>query len=455
MTQPTKTRGRIPAYKLQQLTNTTLADLKVSPDHILGSDDEQLNFVINALVEARNLNCPRHTGFTTQLNALLRLMMSMDFVKQMIMDVGRQNEMVEAISAAGEENAASVEQISSFVHESVTAAEKATELASRGSALSEQTMRKINRSNEGILAAHARILEVNSRTKEIDSLTAIIKSVADQTNLLSLNASIEAARAGAAGKGFAVVADAIKRLSHSASESVAYISEHLNAMRAGIGSSADEIDTLSRDFSDCRNDVELLFGSVNDIHSSVKEINSNMLSIRASIEEQTAASEEMSSSLVVISEKSRQLERDCVKTGRGFYDISSKISEYRNELISLIDSMSDADAVDFCITDHLNWKWRVYNMLLGYDNIQLAEVGDHHSCRLGRWLETRGSENPALAAYIREINAPHERLHRLASEAVIAYGSRDTQTAEALLEQMDSVSKQIVAVLEQMKLKVK
>lgn len=412
--------------------------------------DQKLDFVGAALCNAKEQNCPSHYNFTGQFNELLRFMMNMDFVKEMILDVTKQGEMVESMAAAGEENAATIEHISNFVHTSAQSAVSATETAEHGVALSDTTLQKINQAHKNILDTHQLVLAVNQQTDEIDSLTAIIKSVADQTNLLALNASIEAARAGTAGRGFAVVADAIKKLSQSTTESVAYISDHLGSMRNGIKQSTDSIEGLIETFTDCKEDVEQLFENVEDIKKSVESINGNMQEIRASVEEQSAASEEMSSSLVVINEKTKQLHSQCIKTGQGFHDISSLIDGYRNRMIGMLDHMKDIDAIDFCITDHLNWKWRIYNMILGYDKIDLATVGDHHACRLGKWIETKGAKNPALTNFIKRLNAPHEQLHQLAARAVKSYNEGDVATAEDILEHMDQTSKDIISILQDM-----
>ena len=116
----------------------------------------------------------------------------------------------------------------------------------------------------------------------------------------------------------------------------------------------------------------------------------------------------------------------------------------------MLDQLNPKDAIQFYITDHINWKWRVYNMLLGYERLNEQEVGNHHTCRLGRWLEGYGKSNPGIAKYIGEIDAPHAKLHQTAAQAIKAYNAGDHAAAEAGLIEIDALSSRVVSVLKKM-----
>lgn len=71
--------------------------------------------------------------------------------------------------------------------------------------------------------------------------------------------------------------------------------------------------------------------------------------------------------------------------------------------------------------DHIHWRWRVYNMLLGYQRLDSDEVGDYKRCRLGRWYYGKGFEKFKDHKIFKELEEPHLQLHKAAKEATIAY----------------------------------
>lgn len=444
--------NNISQNKLQHYLDTTIENYNRDEKIAV---DSKLAFVGDAITQVKSMNCPEHQKLTILLNQLMQNIMNMDFVKQMILDVNETMAMAESIAASGEENAAAIEEISALVQESVKHAEDATQTASSGKELSGITLDKIEDAFENIKQAHTMIIDVNKQAEEIDSLIEIISSIANQTNLLALNASIEAARAGDAGKGFAVVASEIKSLSQNVAESVNYIDDQLNIMKGGIKNSSDSMKMITEKFSGCRGDVDDLFKKVEEINFTVHEINGNMQQIMSSIEEQTASTEELSTSLEVINEKTIHLREDCNKTGKGFYDISNQVNANRVMNIDMMDMVDSSDALNFCITDHMHWKWRIYNLLLGYEHIDNNGVGNHHTCRLGKWIESIGKTIPALSQDISEIESPHSKLHTITADAVIAYNRGDISQAEQLLIEIDIASSEVIKLLKNMISKVK
>ena len=437
---------RVALHNVQEYITRLSAD----PDAAPASRQENLSFLSDAFRTAREANCSHHRKYTLQFNELLRFMMGMDFVKQMIADVNTQGDMVGAISAAGEENSASIEEISSAVQSAAGTVDDANATAGRVAALCRNTLGMIVQSHQDILAVQQMINDVHGLAEQIDSLTAAISSVANQTNLLALNATIEAARAGEAGKGFAVVAGEIKKLSQSTNESATYIGSHLSAMREGIARSTASIDRVGEQFTACRREMEELSGGVNDVRTMTEGIRASIHEIDSNVRSQAAATEEISTALASISDRNRALGENCNKTGKGFYDVSTRISAYRNDMVAVSANVSDVDALDFCITDHLNWKWRVYNMLLGYETIDTKTMGSHETCRLGKWITSTGSKNPAFAGHIGRIHGPHEHLHGLAADAANCYARGDMAGAEFALDEMETCSQEIVALLREM-----
>ncbi len=439
--------GKIPHVQLENYLEQVLQQYSGDDAAPL---DPRLKFVGDAMARAKEMNCQAHHDITLHLNSLMQRIMEMDFVRQMILDVQEQRQLVESISAAGEENASAIEQISELVQQSAKFAQDTTGLALQGKEISEKTLTKIHEAYDDIQMAHKTIEDLNRQAGEIDSLTGLISSIASQTNLLALNASIEAARSGEAGKGFAVVAGEIKKLAQSSAESASYIEQKLNVMSGGIKASSDFIAQIAEKFYGCRSNVDTLSENVLKISEAVEGINGNMQHIMSGIEEQTAAADTIAASLTTMSEKASGLYNDCIKTGRGFYDISKEINSYRIQTVDRLDQLEPRNAIHLYITDHIYWKWKIYNMLLGFEQLNEKEAGNHHTCRLGRWLAGYGSNHPGIAKFLGEIEKPHARLHQVAAEAIKAYNVGNHAAAEAGLAEIDALSSQVVAVLKKM-----
>lgn len=130
----------------------------------------------------------------------------------------------------------------------------------------------------------------------------------------------------------------------------------------------------------------------------------------------------------------------------------SKLTEtFRNDLFSANDHLTTRAMLELSKTDHLFWKWKVYNMLLGFEEIRPEEIRSHTECRLGQWyfLEETREQFGHLDNY-RQINQPHEEVHRLARLAVEACQAGDMETAAMHLADLEVASKQVIACLDGM-----
>ncbi len=409
--------------------------------------DQVPGYVIGAMSKMVCSNCNEHMPLLMDTNELMRFMMKMDFVKDMINDVNDQAEVVETVAASSQEMSATIEDVAHFVSDSTKAAGETVKKTQHSMDQVLEAFEFIEKAFDQVMETNTQIEVVSDKTRKIDEMVDIIKSVADQTNLLALNASIEAARAGEAGKGFSVVAEEIKKLAESTKESVDFIQSSIDDLRTQIESAMHSMEGSREGFEKGRERVGVATAAIEEAVGGVTSIQENMNQISGSIDQQTAVSEEVASNLTQINDRTKELYSECIRTGQAMFDISVGIDDLRKNMYSNADEISDRESIEICITDHLNWKWRIYNMILGYDDIDPAMMGDHTKCRLGRWMKSRGETNPNYKQVVKVMGQPHKNLHDLAMKAVKAYNAGDKESAEKYLVEMDKVSVEVVGLL--------
>lgn len=206
------------------------------------------------------------------------------------------------VATAMNEITSTIAEVSERVNDTAKYTETAFGLAIEGKKLSEVTSNSINELRETVQTISQSVISVSEQSKLIATATNMIEKIAKQTNLLALNAAIEAARAGEQGRGFAVVADEVRNLAKNTQDST---SEIYNIVELLTQKTDDAVAHVQKGTIEANNGLERVLESgemLNGIVDSVGKISDMSIQIAAAVEQQTHVSEDINRQVVSISD---------------------------------------------------------------------------------------------------------------------------------------------------------
>ncbi|MEI7430472.1 MAG: methyl-accepting chemotaxis protein [Betaproteobacteria bacterium] len=214
-----------------------------------------------------------------------------------------QSDAASGMAASVEEMSVSISQVALHAKEAQLLSSNSGKSASHGSSVIQQASGSMEKIADTVRDASSTISDLGKRAQDISSVLQVIREIADQTNLLALNAAIEAARAGEQGRGFAVVADEVRKLAERTTQSTHSISE----MITGIQTGAERAITHMKDSVTQVEQGSVLASqagqAINEIHSSSREVIDAVSNISFAINEQNVATQTIAQGVEEIAQK--------------------------------------------------------------------------------------------------------------------------------------------------------
>ncbi len=389
--------------------------------------------------------------FLRAMRVSLEKVISIEGMKEVIDHVAKTVEEATNVSAASEQLSASIAEVGQAT---VKLAEDSSEV-----------IENIKLSEKAISDALVHFLALGNEMKDIikkinnlyDSLQNItqivefINNVAEQTNLLALNAAIEAARAGEQGKGFAVVADEVRKLSQQTKESANSITDVIKQVQKLAIDVQDRSRLMAKQIEKEMSEGDKAVKELQTIVVDINEMGDAVTNIASITDEQTKATQDIAVRIENVAEYMDEVNRLAIDSGRELYEVSELINEQKD---LFVDSLAHLNLKQFIYNvqlNHLLWKWRFHNSLMGFVEIKENELVDHHTCELGKWYDAVKTDPKIskLSAFV-ELEDMHQKFHQLTKEIYLLIKQQKITEREAKMRELEGTSREVVRILNEL-----
>lgn len=370
---------------------------------------------------------------------------------KVVFNVETEESHVHSITTASRRITESVSGIAEHADAASQNAQAVNGAVAEGDVVVHQTRDNMERLADTVGEAAAKVEELGRSSRRIGEISQVIGDIAEQTNLLALNAAIEAARAGEQGRGFAVVADEVRTLAERTSKATDEIDATIRSIQSEIAGVTETMHTgVER--------AEASRASTEQTREAFTTIREGIEMVTALIQQITTAAEEQREATINISESIHEIADIASGNTRHAYQAVDTIEQLNTTVGHQLKVLEAFDiphkALLVAKSDHVLWKKRLTELLLGRSEMQSSEVSDHHHCRFGKWYYSTGKELYGKLPEFQAIAEPHRRVHETAKRVVELFSSGDKAGAQAMLESLDQPTREVLENLDRLRKRV-
>ncbi|MGA1862272.1 methyl-accepting chemotaxis protein [Deferribacter thermophilus] len=317
-------------------------------------------------------------------------------------------QMASQVATASEEMSSTIAEIARSANDASIKADETVKITQDGAKFIEETVNYVEQVNSVLENLKIEINSLSENSQKIGEILSVINDIADQTNLLALNAAIEAARAGEHGRGFAVVADEVRKLAEKTQKSTKEIEDMIKEMQANVSEVNVKAEDVGNAVSKQVEIAEQTKDSFDKIYSYINDLVNLILSITTAVEEQSSATEQIARSIENVASRADETKNET-------YGLIKEINMMIDDLKKLVEqyskySISSKGAV--FVKAKLTHVIFVKNVLdcVATKNCTF-EIKDHTMCDFGKFYYSVGEELFGHDSEFRAIEEPHRNVH--------------------------------------------
>ena len=384
--------------------------------------------------------------------------------EQLSAGVQEQSAQSAEVAAAVEEMTRTVLENSKNAQETAHTASENGKLAEEGAEIVSRTTEKMKKISRVVGDSASTVTKLGQSSKAIGEIVSVIDDIADQTNLLALNAAIEAARAGEQGKGFAVVADEVRKLAERTTQATKQIETMISTVQSETEDAVTSMQGGTKEVEEGIVLADKAREAISGIEKHTKNAVDMITQIAAASEEQSATSEEISRNAEVISNVSTESANGVTQIAHAADDLT-RMTEKLREMISRFTFEHGAsatggngkgthlDALNFerAKSAHRLWRLRLAKCVEGKEKVDSQAASDYRTCSLGKWYYGSAEKMYGGNRMFEELGKWHKELHTIAGEIVGLCKNGNSAQAKKRLVDIEEPSKHVIMLLDELK----
>jgi methyl-accepting chemotaxis protein len=361
-----------------------------------------------------------------------------------------QSDQVNQVSTAVEEMTATIVESSKNASEASKAAKSAADTATTGGAIVNDSIQAMQTIAQTVRQSADSIAKLATSADQIGAIISVIDDIADQTNLLALNAAIEAARAGEQGRGFAVVADEVRKLAERTGKATGEITDMIKGIQRETVEAVHSMETGIQVVDRGRELSDQAGSSLHEIVAMAQQVTEMIRQMATAAEEQSAASEQIAKSVESISGVTKETASGAEQSAAAAEELSRQAEGLQKMVSQFRLDGGNVGILHLAKDDHKRYIANLTNSLKSPAALGSWKRVDHKNCRLGKWYYGDGKVQYGQYSEFGKIEEAHAQVHRSANDAIAAKLAGNDVAARRLLEEADQASRRVIQDLDQL-----